>query len=133
MARSTYFSALISLLAVAGASPHGYPHHDNLKSCVDYTIPVTVTSENFIWGLPKFKNNYDVADLFTNLGSRTAGTDFVPFNNILNQTASYEISGRFCTPVHPTGGKEEIVLLASHGVNFDKRYVLCFVLFHQDI
>ncbi|KAH6663738.1 Alpha/Beta hydrolase protein [Halenospora varia] len=95
------------------------------KICTDYLIPVTPTSANFIWGKP-FNNNYDVVDFLSNAASRTAGTDFNPYSGVKNQMASYNISATFCTPRAESVNKK-IVLLLSHGLNFDRSY------WHPDI
>jgi hypothetical protein len=91
------------------------------RTCTDYTIPVNTTSLNLIWAKP-FANNYDVVDFLTDTASRTAATDFHPFSGSETQTASYQISATFCTPCNSTSNKN-IVLLLSHGVNFDRRFV----------
>ncbi|TVY75796.1 hypothetical protein LSUE1_G003867 [Lachnellula suecica] len=90
------------------------------KSCTDYTITVNPTSSNFIWAAP-FRNNFQVVDLLSNIASRTAATSFNPYSGAAVQNATYKISATFCTPTKSTG-KKEIVLLLSHGLNFDKSY-----------
>ena len=95
------------------------------KECEDYEFPLTVTSANFIFG-PRFTNNYDVVDYFQGLTSRTAATAFDPFTGIENQTATYVISGTFCTPRDLSAAHKKTVLLATHGINADRRCVtLC--------
>ncbi|MCJ1409871.1 hypothetical protein MMC19_003955 [Ptychographa xylographoides] len=59
------------------------------KACQNFKIPVTVTSENYIFGLPKFQNNYDLMDVLTDIESRTFATDFHPYSGAMNQTASF--------------------------------------------
>lgn len=94
------------------------------KVCHDYKIPLTVTSENFVYDLPQFADNYDVVDWVSNFGSRTASVDFQPFSSTSqNQTASYTISATFCTPKDPKAAYKDTVLFATHGLNFDKRYI----------
>ena len=89
------------------------------KTCTDYTIPVNPTSLNLIWAKP-FANNYDVVDFFTGVASRNASADF--FSSAKIQTASYQISATFCTPTNSTSNNN-VVLLLTHGVNFDRRSV----------
>ena len=89
------------------------------KTCIDYEIPVTIGSLNYIIAKP-FQSNYDVVDLVSNLASRTAATDFHPYSGAALQTASYTISATFCAP-GDTAPSNGIVLLASHGLNFDRR------------
>lgn len=89
------------------------------KTCTDYTISVNPTSLNLIWAKP-FANNYDVVDFLTGTASRTGGPNI--FSAMKTQTATYEISATFCTPKNSTSNKK-VVLLLTHGVNFDRRYV----------
>lgn len=91
------------------------------KSCTDYTITVNPTSVNFIWAKP-FENNFEVVDFLSNLASRTAATSFNPYSGAAVQNATYHISATFCTPSAKNGSKK-IVLLLSHGLNFDRRYI----------
>lgn len=91
------------------------------KSCQDYKIPVTVTSENLVFG-PRFADNFDLVDFVTDLNSRTASTKFNPFTGRENQTGSYTISATFCSPRDDDAPKKDTILLLSHGVNFDRSY-----------
>ncbi|KAE9375040.1 alpha/beta-hydrolase [Stipitochalara longipes BDJ] len=88
------------------------------RICTDYTIPVNPTSVNLLWAKP-FANNYDVVDFLTDLTSSHPASS--PFVGAKAQTASYQISATFCTPKNSTS-KNNIVLLLTHGVNFDRRY-----------
>jgi hypothetical protein len=73
-------------------------HHPSPKTiCKDYKIPLKVTSENYIFTLPKFNNNYDLADFVTDFAPRTAERDF-----------------------HPFPPDTKTVLLATHGLNFNR-------------
>ncbi|KFY94557.1 hypothetical protein V500_03154 [Pseudogymnoascus sp. VKM F-4518 (FW-2643)] len=97
-------------------------HRQTTAVCQDYTIPVTVTSDNFPFVLPKFDTNLDVADFTTQLGRRDAAESFIPFGAPVTEMANYKISGTFCTPKNKVAGHESTVLLASHGLGFDRRY-----------
>ncbi|KAF5016471.1 hypothetical protein F66182_11837, partial [Fusarium sp. NRRL 66182] len=93
------------------------------KVCQDYKIPLTVTSQNYIYDLPHFADNYDVVDWVSNFGSRTASVDFHPLSSTLqNQTGSYVISATFFVPEDPNAAYKDTVLFATHGLNYDKRY-----------
>jgi len=108
------------LFFLAATLVEGAPHKSS-KICVDYDIPLTVTSENFIFG-PRFADNFDVVDFFQNLTSRTAATDFNPFTGKENQTASYTVSGTFYTAKDGSAAHKKTVLVATHGLNADKKY-----------
>ncbi|KAH9216272.1 Alpha/Beta hydrolase protein [Leptodontidium sp. 2 PMI_412] len=91
------------------------------KTCTDYEIPVTPTSLNLVWG-KKFVTDFDVVDFISDINSRTAATSFNPYDTTtapVLTTDSYTISATFCTPQKGATG---IVLLLSHGLNFDRSY-----------
>jgi len=89
------------------------------KTCKDYTLPITTTTLNFIWGLPELETNYDATTFTTNLSTWNAATTFNPISGAAEATADYKISGTFCAP---TKGGSETVLLATHGLGFDRRF-----------
>ncbi|KAK3067862.1 hypothetical protein LTR53_014994 [Teratosphaeriaceae sp. CCFEE 6253] len=94
------------------------------KLCHEYTIPVEVESEDFVLSIPPFQNNYDVADFVTNITRRGSATDFNPFAGSEKVTHAYNISATFCTPVDPRAKHRDTVILATHGLNFDRQYWL---------
>lgn len=90
--------------------------------CQDYMIPATVTSENFPWLAPKWTDDYGFIDFASEASSRTDDGFPSPIGNFTSETASYEIGATFCTP--KTANKNtKIVLLATHGLGFHRRYV----------
>ncbi|KAK5164586.1 uncharacterized protein LTR77_009792 [Saxophila tyrrhenica] len=114
---------MLSSLGLCAALACGLALAGPQKTCADYDISITVTSENLILGgLPEFEDNYDVADFLSNLGSRTAAVDFQPVSGIENQTTSYTISATVCSPVDPKAKHRQTVLMATHGLNFDRKY-----------
>lgn len=50
---------VLSTFTLVNAQPEAFSG----KSCIDFFIPVTVTSTNNIWGRPKFTTNIDIASL----------------------------------------------------------------------
>lgn len=94
----------------------------NGAKCQEYTIPVTVTSENRPWVAPRWTDNYGFIDVASTLSSRTTAGFPVPYGDPVNQTASYSISATFCTP-QKAGQQSKTVLLATHGLAFDRRQV----------
>lgn len=102
-------------LATADYVPKG-------ANCVDSIIPVTVSSNNRPWIAPKWKNNYELIDFLSSATSRpSAGFPAPVGNNTVKQTLSYEIGATFCTPQKP-GNHSNTVLVATHGLGFDRRY-----------
>ncbi|KAL2060027.1 hypothetical protein VTL71DRAFT_9849 [Oculimacula yallundae] len=115
------YSAIKPLICAAVLVCSALATTSQRKTCTDYEIPVTPTSVNLIWG-KKFANNFDVVDLISDINSRTAATSFHPYDETtapVLTTASYNISATFCTPKKGATG---IVLLLSHGLNFDRSY-----------
>jgi hypothetical protein len=111
------FSALLFLTIFLAKEASDTP----AKKCKHYEIPLTVTSTNLIFG-PRFANNYDMTDYFQHLTSGTVTIDFHPFTDVDNQTATYTISGTFCTPRNESSVHKKIFLIATHGINSDRRY-----------
>ncbi|KAK0124060.1 hypothetical protein ONS95_009046 [Cadophora gregata] len=117
----TMHSFLKLILGTALLASNSIATYSHKKICTDYEIPVTPTSVNLVWG-KKFETNFDVVDFISNINSRTAATSFNPYDSSsapVLTTASYTISATFCTP---TKGASGIVLLLSHGLNFDRSY-----------
>ncbi|KAH7073746.1 Alpha/Beta hydrolase protein [Paraphoma chrysanthemicola] len=106
--------ALLGRIKTARAAPSpaheiGFPvlrSNASVAHCESYNIPVTITSENIIYNISEFKDNFDVFD---------------PIGGVENVTASYTISGTFCYP-KTFSGREKTVLLATHGLHYDGRY-----------
>ena len=89
------------------------------KVCTTYKASLTVTSENFVFNPAlKFKDNFDVGDLWSEATARNANETFNPFVGKELDSAKYDIWGHFCTPVQK-GPRKKTVLLATHGLGFD--------------
>ena len=108
---------------VATPAPNTYVHPSN-GICTDYTVTEEVTSADPIWGLPKFQTNFDVAYfLFNSTRKDSQANTPSPISGYQNNTKTYTVAATFCTPQKPVGGRETTVLLASHGLGYDGRYV----------
>jgi hypothetical protein len=90
--------------------------------CYDYEIPITTQTEALVYAFPEFSDNYDVAGVIGAFARRDAATTFLPFNGTKNATGDYTISAIFCSPKSPSD-HEKTVLLTTHGLAFDRRYV----------
>ncbi|KAH7407607.1 Alpha/Beta hydrolase protein [Cadophora sp. MPI-SDFR-AT-0126] len=110
----------ISLL-LSGVLAHSTCSDLANRTCQDYTIPVNITSQVLIPGYPRFKDDFDVVDFVNTLLSRDSKASFVPFSGAKNFTASYKIAATICSPCKSTR-KEKTLLLASHGLGYDRRY-----------
>jgi hypothetical protein len=106
--------ALLFLASLALSNPI-----KSTRSCKDYTLTIDTTSINFIWGLPDLQTNYDATAFSTDIGRWDSSTSLKPISGAAEVNGSYSISGTFCSP---TSGGGETVLLASHGLGFDREY-----------
>ncbi|KAF2256696.1 alpha/beta-hydrolase [Trematosphaeria pertusa] len=114
------FASSIPIQPSRGPDP-GYAHPSN-GICADYTIKEEITTTNQIWVYPPLANDFDVAQALANISSKEPSTGYQPLSGVVNVTKTYEIAGTFCTPKEKKGGKETIVLVATHGVGYDRRY-----------
>ncbi|KAK6859701.1 hypothetical protein PG995_003337 [Apiospora arundinis] len=125
--RHLVLSALLFLHSASGAtsSPRSSKTMELMGDCVDYQIPVTTRTEALIWGLPKFTTNFDASAFILSLIRRQSvppTLPFTPFKGSKNVTGNYTIGATFCSPKNSTGGHEKTVLLATHGLGYDRRY-----------
>jgi hypothetical protein len=125
--------SVLSLASLAFANPASPPANCEIApptpkyvypangDCKEYTFKDKVTTENVIFGLPKFKTNYDVAEYLFNETRKDSRTAFNPVGGTENVTSEYTLAGTFCKP-KKTNGKETTVLIATHGLGYDRRY-----------
>ncbi|KAK0717924.1 Alpha/Beta hydrolase protein [Lasiosphaeria miniovina] len=116
---------LLESLLLAASTIAGVASAANAKTCNSYNIPVTVTSTNLVFGLPHFQTDFDVADFVDTITSRnvtTASSVIAPGVQVV--TATYNIAATFCRPGNgkPDSKKKSTVLIATHGLGFDKTY-----------
>ena len=123
--RSNILISIIATLSTAASTPLNasstYRHPSN-GNCSDYTVTRNITSTNYLLSFPHFRSNLDVASLLFNLSRKDYATAYQPFAGKINVTKEYEVGATFCTP-SVTNGKENVILIATHGVAFDRRYV----------
>lgn len=92
-------------------------------TCIDLSIPITVSANNAVYDTPRIDSNIDVADWMwdtytwshANLTSRVNGT--------IHVKETFNISGKLCVP--HKGRKADILQIATHGIAFDKRFSHC--------
>ncbi|KAH7370902.1 Alpha/Beta hydrolase protein [Rhexocercosporidium sp. MPI-PUGE-AT-0058] len=110
---------IIALTPLLASLVLAHPREET-KICKDYVLSVTVTSGNYVWGLPTLETDYDVTTFTANLSRWDANITFHPISGFSpNVTAGYKIAGTFCAP---TKGDSKTVLLASHGLGFNRNY-----------
>jgi hypothetical protein len=127
---SKYFGLpYLALAGLASSTPtprqslDAYPGfvHPSNGICTDYTVKEIITYSALQWATPPFTSNHDVVALLADLASKD-GLATPPFkNDTLDTTKTFEIAGTFCKPISENSGKEKTVLVATHGLGFDRR------------
>ncbi|KAF2099701.1 alpha/beta-hydrolase [Rhizodiscina lignyota] len=114
-----YFSFLPILLAQAHRIHTEYtPPNAN---CIDYEIPVVVSTKGVEWIGPKRTDNYGLID-FVFLSSTRPEANFTPpVTGPVDINGTYTISGTFCSPKTKCE-HSNTVLLATHGLGYDRSY-----------
>ncbi|MCJ1244628.1 hypothetical protein MMC30_001827 [Trapelia coarctata] len=87
------------------------------SSCVDWTIPVTITANTFIVAFAPFTNN---TEAMAWVNSALKRDPFNPFSGIKSITETFSISARYCTPETPF--LIETLQILTHGASADKTY-----------
>lgn len=116
-------SFLLLLLAVplgtvvAGATSKSYTPAG--ANCIDYDIPVSVSTQGINWIAPKWTENTGLIDFVSLASTRSSANFSSPVGGPVDLKGQYKISGSFCSPKGKTG-KSGNVLLASHGLGYDR-------------
>ncbi|KAF2869790.1 Alpha/Beta hydrolase protein [Massariosphaeria phaeospora] len=120
--------ALFSRVSALPEKNTEYVHPSN-GICTDYKINNTVSSLNLIYQYPKFRDNFDVAAHLFNVTQvyrqtpEEGAEGYMPFAPVpQNATATYQLAGTFCRPKKEKSGNEKTVLVATHGLGYDRRY-----------
>lgn len=93
-------------------------------SCVDYTIPVSPNASGAIFNeASKWLDDCGLSQFTANRGGRDplASPVFSAGSQQLN--GSFTIGATFCTPTNPQNNHSKTVILASHGLGFDRSLV----------
>jgi hypothetical protein len=102
----------------AGAIPNTYtPTNAN---CIEYDIPVSVSTEGINWIAPKWVDNAGLIDFVSLSSSRSSANFSSPVGGPVDLNGQYTISGTFCSPKTNAENSGNI-LLATHGLGYDSR------------
>jgi hypothetical protein len=102
-----------SLLLLAGAAA--------ARQCTNVTIPINIESRQGVFQKIPVEGNLDTtafAQSFTRQGGNYSQQLLQNYTTVMG---TYQISGKFC---HPDSGPGSTIQLLSHGIGFDKTYVL---------
>lgn len=89
------------------------PYYPPTANCWEYKVPVTISSENIVFDLPKWQDGYALQDFLTLATSRDGAGVPSPVIGTKNETATYIIAASFCMPKQ--NGKKTVIL-ATHGI-----------------
>lgn len=92
------------------------------KVCQEYTIPVNVASTVYTTSYAPFKDSFDVTNFVNDIARRNFSAGFHPFSGQKEVSGVYNISASICSPTR-SSVKGSTVLLATHGLGYDRRYV----------
>ncbi|KAH7386902.1 Alpha/Beta hydrolase protein [Phaeosphaeria sp. MPI-PUGE-AT-0046c] len=117
--------ALVSLVPLAFASSLGgnstalatapltQPYYPPSANCLEFKVPVTITSENLVFNIPEWEDDYALQDFLTLVTTRDGADIPSPVVGTKNETATYNIAASFCTPKEYS---RKTVILATHGI-----------------
>ncbi|KAF2718317.1 alpha/beta-hydrolase [Polychaeton citri CBS 116435] len=93
------------------------PYYPPNAECLDYNIPVSISSENFVFNFARWTDDYGLED-FVSLATTRPSAGFPGvINGMKTENATYIIAATFCTPKTPRGdGKEKNIVIATHGI-----------------
>ena len=91
--------------------------------CMDYQIPLSVSSAQYRFEYPKWTDQNGLTQFLIDDVARIPNLPPL-IGSPKNETAEYTISATFCTPRKAAGDKARTVILATHGLGFDRSWVL---------
>lgn len=114
-----YCFRLFSLMLIYASSTSGYT--PSTADCKNFTIPVSVTSDNYPWIAPRWTDNFGFVDFLSTASSRADAGFPSPLGDAVSRNGSYRIGATLCTPKQ-LNGNTNTVLLATHGLLWDRRH-----------
>ena len=102
----------------ATAKPNEHPSNG---ICTDISVTEEVSSEDPVWGGPRFQDDFDLIAFLFNTTRKDQENIPPSVSGFKNATNTYTVSATFCTPKTLKEGKEKTVLLATHGLWYDGR------------
>lgn len=120
--------AALAMLAVyfpfpAFSLPASYADASSNVDCQEYTIPMTVSPEIYLYNSTIFKDDFDLTDFVTESSSVNSTNVFFPVEKEpVVHTFHLEVHGTFCRPEDLPAGQESTVIIATHGIGGDGSY-----------
>ncbi|MCJ1400308.1 hypothetical protein MMC11_003513 [Xylographa trunciseda] len=90
--------------------------------CYNYTIPLAINAEFLVYDSSEWATNNDLTQATIEFVSRIPNkpSPFTATPN--NETTKYAIAATFCTPENTSAKHRNTIILASHGLGFDRSY-----------
>ena len=110
--------ALIVTLALLASTLKSspLPETPHNRKCVEFTVPVTATAQNGVYGFVDV-NSYKDAAIYAIQADTWDSPAKVPSSNI-TVSGTFNIAASFC----PGSSKKSYLHLPTHGGGFDRRY-----------
>lgn len=93
------------------------------KTCLNQTVPVTISARNGNFSLAAPTNNIDAAAFVQNLSRQGQNYSSAVLNGYNTVSGTYNISTQFCYDNARSGVNVPLQIL-THGIGFDKTYVV---------
>lgn len=116
---------LASKLSAAAVGPKSTPSQGYTPpnaDCVDYEIPVGVSTQGYSFVPTKWTDDYGLVDFVTNSASRVAAYGSAPITGPITVEGSYTVAATLCSP-KSKNSTANTVLVLTHGGGYDSRYV----------
>ena len=121
MSRSTGPWTLILVFSLVLRVAHAATYFPPGAICEEYSIPVAIETQAYTYNGTEWHNNYELVDFVTVQVGRIGKTPRGLYAGPNNFSAGYDIGATFCSPKDTTKGKEKTVLLATHGLWFERK------------
>ena len=105
----------------ANASALTQAYYPPQAACTEFYVPVTFESENVVFNVPKWEDNFALVDLLAVLTTRPSANLPSIIAGTKKEKVTRQIAASFCTPKTPNG-KEKTVILATHGIGLARNH-----------
>lgn len=96
------------------------------KRCTNMTVPVTISARQGIFDIAVPQTSTEATDFVRNVTQQGRNFTEIVLTGYNTTTGTYNISTQFCVPTtgNSTNATNPTVQVLTHGIGFDKTYVL---------
>ncbi|KAI0860104.1 alpha/beta-hydrolase [Xylaria cubensis] len=110
-----------SSIAGSYASSRELSYYPPNAECTEYRIPVTITSDNLVFNITQWRDDFALQDFLTTFTTRpSAHYPAIKDGTTVTETFTYNIAASFCKPKNLP--KSKAVILATHGVGLARAH-----------